>query len=150
MSIKKGMNVKSKSKSIPITEFGKDHFSLLAYVECRCVDNKGELERKHLRCNTNTHLMLADVRYRDPELMDWKSEYGTRLKGYFKGNEKDVSCRLNDHDDYDCLDDLEEAGLIEIISLVNGFIRMTPFGTEVAAKLREHKAKGGMFATFSI
>jgi hypothetical protein len=143
--------MRSKNKSVPITDWGKDHFSLLGYVECRCVDNKGELDRRHLRCNIGTHPILAGSVYRDPGLMKWNPEYGTRLKGYFLKNGKtDPSKRLGSHDDWDCFDDLETAGLIEIISVVNGFVRMTPFGTEVATKLRKHKAKGGMFATFSI
>lgn len=145
------MDMKSKSKPIPITRWGKDHFSLLGYVECRCVDNKGELDRRHLRCNIGTHPILAGSVYRDPDLMGWKDEYGTRLKGYFLKNGKtDQSKRLNYHDDYDCLDDLEEAGLIELISLVNGFVCMTPFGLEIASKSREHKVKGGTFSNFII
>lgn len=54
------------------------------------------------------------------------------------------------HDDWDCLDDLRSAGYVDILSLANSCVRMTPQGIKVAAMLREHKATGGMFAGFRL
>lgn len=52
------------------------------------------------------------------------------------------------HDDWDCLEDLEAAGFVWIISLINGFVRMTDLGAEVVQKLRNHKHNGGVFGNF--
>jgi hypothetical protein len=64
----------------------------------------------------------------------------TRLKG--------PSDRVIGHDDWDCLQDLEAAGLVEIISRLAGIVHLTEKGNAVAFRLREHKWNGQTFATF--
>ena len=118
-----------------IGSFGKDHWSLLAYVEACCVDHGGVLDLRHMRCNPCRHPLLADSRVH----RGWKPEWGTRLKG---------GTILEHHDDWDCLEDLEEAGLVEIVSTVNGIVRLTPSGETLAARLRLHKQRGGGYANF--
>lgn len=83
-------------------------------------------------------------------VVGWKKEYGTRLSGFFlKGDKRNGKRLLGSHDDWDCMDDLEKEGLIEVVSEANGFVKLTDKGFGVAARLREWKARGGMFATFS-
>lgn len=125
----------------PISNWGKDHWSLLAYVETLCVDgNKGvgTIDRRRMRCNEDVHLLL------NYNLImgggEWKPEYSTRTK---KGT-------IDGHDDWDCLKDLEEAGYIEILTLVNGFVVMTDKGQKVAAAIREHKSSGGNWGEFTL
>lgn len=116
--------------------FGADHWSTFGYAECRVVDNQGELDREHMRCDPIRHPglrgrcahRLQDVRF------------PTRLAD---------GILLEDHDDYDCLDDLEKAGLLSIGGTgLRPIVSLTELGHEVAGKLRAHKAKGGRFATF--
>lgn len=128
---------------IPVEKWGRDHWSLLAYVESVCVDRQ-TLDHRRMRCNQNTHPLL----YRMPPGLYPKGpfKYGTRLRGYFEDNAK----QLADHDDWDCLDDLEAEGLVEIISMINGIVTMTDKGLKLSHTLREHKAKGGNFAGFSM
>ena len=113
-----------------VTKWGKDHWSLLAYVETACVDEQGKLDRRRMRCNENRHPLMTNMR--------WNPDYCTRLK----------EGKIEGHDDWDCLEDLEVAGFIEIISLINGFVRMTELGMRVATQIRSHKVGGGHFATF--
>jgi hypothetical protein len=61
---------------------------------------------------------------------------------------KDPSDRVIGHDDWDCLEDLEAAGLVEIISRLAGIVHLTEKGNAVAFRLREHKWNGQAFATF--
>ena len=132
-------------KFVPVERFGKDHWSLLAYVETRCVDsatNTGQLDPLRVRCNPKRHPLMAVSRGFEPRR--WEPSYGSRLRATRTGRVP----QLKTHDDWDCLDDLETAGLVEVLSLVNGFVRMTPSGLKVAAALRAHKAEGGVFATF--
>ncbi len=125
--------------------WGKDHWSTLAYVEICTVDHQrapgiGEITRERMRANPCTHPMLAHSR-------EWDPKCGTRLKG-FKSHEETPDLCLAHHDDWDCLDDMEAAGLVEMYSTVNGYVQITNLGRRLAHQLREHKANGGTFASF--
>jgi hypothetical protein len=132
---------------INIIDFGKDHWSLLAYVETRCVDYKGILDKKHLRIKNEIDKSGSDYYFSQTE---WKPEYGTRLFGYFKEDgTKDKHRQLKNHDDLDCLEDLEDAGLIENIGTgLHPAVKLRKLGIAVTSQLREHKTNGGTFATF--
>jgi hypothetical protein len=117
--------------AVPITRFGKDHWSTFAYVETCAVDHEGQLEPRRMRCDENRHPQFVHIRGGTPP---------TRLKG------DEV---LSDHDDWDCLDDCEIAGLVKNVG--TGLIRvyqLTPLGQKIASDLRIHKQKGGTFSTF--
>jgi hypothetical protein len=139
--------MKKVLKPIPIEKFGKDHWSLFAYIETRCVDHKGILDKNHMRCKNEA---AAAGRTYPGSYPSWDPKYGTRLKGYFKdGGENDESLKLPEHDDLDCFDDLEAAGLIENMGTgLHPAAKLTKYGHEIAGKLREHKANGGYFANF--
>ena len=143
----------STSKKLTVADFGKDHWSLLAYVETLCVDSHsgtgiGEIDKRRIRCNPKRHPMHAvNANF---GVGGWNAEYGTRLSGFFlEGDKRDLGRRLIEHDDWDCLNDLEDAGLLEVMSEANGFVMLTEKGMKVAARVREWKAKGGHFATFT-
>lgn len=131
-------------RKIPMDEFGKDHWSLLGYVETRCVDHRGELDKRHLRVNERRHPAHSV----NPG--GWRPSHGTRLKGFFEPTTPALQRQLPAHDDIDCLDDLERAGLIRIQSTANLIVGLTVRGTIIAGKLRAHKAGGGMFAGFAL
>ncbi len=135
------------AKFVPIEKFGKDHWSTLAYVGCRVVDNEGTLERDHMRCNSDRHPGLAN---RANLSSAWDPNHGTRLNGYFDAEgDRKTKLIMSDHDDWDCLDDLEAAGLIRIGgSGINPMVSVTDFGRNLEAQLRKHKSAGGMFAGF--
>jgi|ERR1035437_891008 hypothetical protein len=144
-----------KFKAIPMKMFGKDHWSLLSYIETCCVDNAhegvGNFDYDRLRTNTDKHPWAIGKR----ESMSfgimgqtyWKDEYSTRLKGYSQDRENPVLQPLG-HDDVDCLDDLDAARLVEILTLTNCKIRITQKGMKFAAAIREHKTQGGNWAGF--
>jgi hypothetical protein len=113
---------------VPMEQWGKDHWSTFAYVECRTVDHSGRLASQHLRQDGD--------------------RYPSRLKSF----------NLKGHDDLDCLNDavaastrrmsvmLEAWGFNREVS--NWVMALTPEGRRVAAQLRAHKADGGNFASF--
>lgn len=134
---------------VPVEKWGKDHWSLLAYVETLCVDSSkkgiGEIDKRRVRCNENRHTLHA-VNY---PTCKWQSSYGTRLQGYWAKDGRTVPAKLmKDHDDWDCLSDLDAAGMVEVISEANGFVKLTQRGSTVAGALRAYKAQGGVFADF--
>ncbi|MFA5211684.1 MAG: hypothetical protein WC414_04305 [Patescibacteria group bacterium] len=128
-------------------DFGKDHWSLLAYVETRCVDYEGFLDKKHLRIK-NQAVGNGNIF----GIVEWEPKWGTRLSGFFRdGKDNDMNRQLPDHDDLDCLEDLEHAGYIKNIG--TGFTpiyEMTKTGNAIASLLRQHKQDGKHYATFSI
>lgn len=122
-------------KTYTVEQFGKDHWSLMAYCETREMDHHGGLDRRHLRLKNTAGT--------------WKPEYGTRLFGYFQEGGNDASLLVLDHDDMDCLCDLEEAGLVE--NIWTGFqpvIKLTEYGRAVMVQIHAHKAEGKHFASF--
>ena len=134
----------AQTSNISISAFGKDHWALLAYCETRCVDHDGRLDKRQLRCNEHTHPMHAV----NTET-GWKGDYGTRLAGvYSSGRDGDKAAQIPWHDDWDCLDDLTAAGLIEIVSLANAIISITDRGLARAWGVREHKTTVGHFSNY--
>ena len=79
-----------------------------------------------------------------------REDCGTRLFGYCnKEGTTNQSLKLGNHDDLDCLDDLEEAGLIKNLGTgLNPAFKLTKFGAMVMAKLNWHKQNGGNFYEF--
>jgi len=141
--------------AVPIDRWSKDHWSLMAYVETLCVDGKdgiGTIDKRKVRCNPEQHPLCGAIYG-----AGWQPNHGTRLQGYFDfANRSDPAAseaagfQMTQHDDWDCLDDLNAAGFVETLSMANGFIRLTDEGIVVAAKLREHKVRGGMYAAFQL
>ena len=121
---------------VEVEKFGKDHWSTFAYIETRCVDHKGYPDRRHMRCDMDRH--PAHVHLVDPKMA--AAKYPTILKG---------GIELPDHDDWDCLDDCEAAGLLESHGTgLHPFYKLTKEGNRIAGLLREHKASGGTFGNF--
>jgi len=127
---------------VSINQFGKNHWSLLAYIECRCVNHNGKLDHTHMRCNEMTHL-----EFRTPNHPEWEVEDGTKLKGFDK-NKVDTNKFLIFHDDWNCLEDLEKEGFVKILSLKEGIVKLMKKGLRESANLRHHKVSGGCFANY--
>lgn len=140
--------MRSAGRFVPIEDWGKDHWSTFAYAET-CVVDQQPLDRDRLRCNVKKRPHLVGPTVNRFGNARWEPSYGSKLKGYFlEGNKRDESRKLQDHDDWDCLEDMEEAGLIEFVSVINAIVTFTDKGLAVAAHLRKHKAKGGYFSNF--
>ena len=111
-------------KPVPMHLFGKDHWSTLGYLECHAIDNKGVIDHNHMR-----GMYGNDV------------GYPTRLAS---------GVTLPNHSDFDCMEDLESAGLLQNKgSGINPLIKMTAKGSLVCAAIRAHKADGGSFGNFT-
>lgn len=123
---------------ITIEQFGKDHWSLLLYIETRIHNYKGILDSYHMRI-------------KNPAIRPgWKPEYGTRLFGYWnKDNTTNSHLLLPHHDDYDCLDDLEAEKLIKNIGTgLRPVCEITKKGAKILTQLLLHKQSGGQYSNF--
>ena len=124
---------------IPIEQFGKDHWSTFAYMETVSVDYKCKPDRRRMRCDPNRHPGVVNM---GPGggVIDG-SGYPTRLKD---------GVEVKDHDDWDCVDDLERFGLLKQYGTgMNPIVTLTGLGRRVAHQLRCHKADGGNFGDFN-
>ncbi len=131
-------------KKIKVNQFGKDHWSLLAYVEYRIMNHQGRLD-------------LIQLRVKNPAIQQnitgtnlWKPEYGSRLHGYWnKDGSVNPKLKILDHDDFDCLDDLEDEGLIKSFGTgLNPAYKLTKKGAKIMSALTLHKQEGKNFAEF--
>lgn len=133
---------KKKEKIIfPIDKWGKDHWSLLAYCECRTVDHDGILDLVHIRINVTKRSFsngtIASATQK------WNPDWSTRLKSRKKPDKT--------HDDIDVLDDLQrEEFLTYTFKCGNCKITLTEKGRETATEIREHKSRGKNFNEFKL
>lgn len=114
--------------------WGRDHWSLLAYIEDGCVNSpirSFRVDKRKLQTNLNRHPQHMPAGHPDG------SEYGIRLSD---GTELEGSA----YDEWDCLDDLEREGYIMSVGTgQNPAYEMTEIGHQMASRLRQHKLTEG-------
>ena len=129
---------------IEMSRWGKDHWSVFAYIESLCVDYPDGIarpDRRRMQTNPARHPGLVGV-MTVGTVLD-ATEYGIRLAG---GKELPGAY----YDEWDCIDDLEWYGLVRSMGTgINPEYRMTEKGMCMAAQLRTHKANGGQYANFT-
>ena len=120
-----------------MAHFGRDHWSLFAYIEILSV-NAEEIDWQKLRCDQSRHPEYAVNTFLGTNRDN--AGYPTRLKDEVK---------LDDHDDWDCADDLVAASLLlDVGFTLSPAYVLTDLGWQVANQLRRHKAQGHNFASF--
>lgn len=138
----------NETPTVTPDQFGHDHWSLLGYLETLMADTNtpgtGQIDHDRMRTNPRRHPLLwgarASIGKRADSADAWNPAWGSRIANGEK---------MSEHDDWDCLNDLEAAGWVDVRSLVNGLFVLTPEGDRVASVLRAHKRAGGTFKTFS-
>ncbi len=147
---------------IPLNRWGKDHWSTLAYLETRAVDAAGVIKNANMRTNIKRHpLFVARGRLAPP------TDGGQYPTSYKDGE-------MNNHDDWDCLDDMVQTGLLavkpanpELWEVPVGSrgpmrhrgtiptkelkvkVKLTELGHKVAGELRAHLQKKRRYAEFT-
>lgn len=103
---------------------GRDHRSTLLFLQTVEANNGGDVRRAATRgCAAG-----FPNRMRDKRCGQWSPEYGTRY---------DDGLRDGEHDDYDCLFDMEGWGFLEVVAGtgLQPVIRLTAKGHDYCAKL---------------
>jgi hypothetical protein len=129
-------------------QFAKDHWSLLLYLEGLCQNGKageGVPGVRYMRTKTNRAFIGA---------APWHPQYTTRIHA---GDSDAVLEHVPEHDDWDCLNDLEGAGMVERLgSPISGFnpaglaVKMTEKGLTTCLQIRLHKNNGGKLMNFRV
>ena len=138
-----------KDSFVPPELWGRDHWSTLAYVECKIVDGgyqvKFDANMRQKRRNYRVLFQALPFHRREMGAIRgcaMQQQYGSRLSD---------GTYLPWHDDWDCLQDMLHVGMFEGDEGkwdVQFKLRLTKLGKLIAAQLRGHKADGGSFATF--
>lgn len=137
---------------ITLNLWGKDHYSTLAYLESRAVDQGGVIQNAHMRTSLKRHpLFIARGGLGAPT-------DGGNYPTCYKGGE------ILEHDDWDCLDDMVQAGLLSVkpadaalwevpvgsrgpikhhgnipTKAIKVTVKLTELGQQVAGELRAYK-----------
>lgn len=150
------------SPIVPLESFGKDHWSTFAYIETRIRNYNGLVDHNHMRCDADRHPIFAAAKR--PQITSSGRKYPTLSKGDFNSETKTWDIvEIEDHDDYDCVADLLEAGLLDVevetselqtgLQLLQSATRarfsLTDKGREIARQLIDWKGAGGNFHDFS-
>lgn len=129
--------------AIPPARFGKDHWSVLLYLETCAVERKGCVENLQMRCAAKLHPAFAHT---------FSAATTTTYPTFLKDGEQ------ANHDDWSCLEDLATAGFLTAYwqrlndwPLGGGEMRvvLTERGWCISHALRRHRAGGGSFRDFS-
>lgn len=138
----------STNTHIEPSRWGKDHWSCLLFLETVIVDHRGVFSdklRMSMRTNPDTHPTYGYWRH---ERHQWRPEWGTRVAYSPTGT---TVITLEAHDDWDCLEDMEAAGLLlNQGSAMNPVLRLTDRGVRVAGMVRTHRADGKRLVDFRL
>jgi len=116
-------------------EFGKQHWSLLAYLETQVVDKRFPIDFRHMSCNEKKRGINNGAPF------GWENKWST-------ANNKGEQLILG-HDDIDCFEELETEGFIKNNgTLLNMCPELTDKGWKCISQIREFKGKGGNYIDF--
>ena len=117
---------------VPESKFGTDHWSTLLHIAHVCCDGGGQvqLDPAVMRCNAARHPAFAK-----PDQIPWKPDFGTKLQGHLlalRRRDPDRPRRLGlhlvEHDAWDCVSDLAQAGFLDILCWPDRHVRLTAKG----------------------
>lgn len=136
----------NENEHVPMELWGKDHWSTLAYIETRLVDNGGfkvEFDPRMWQKRRNFRVLI-------------ESALSNVVRSGVPMDPNHGSCLvdgavLKSHDDWDCVMDMAEAGLLTVEEFKPGEpVTLTNEGQRVVMALRQHKVNGGSFGTFAM
>jgi hypothetical protein len=139
----------SASQIIPMEQFGKDHWSTLAYIETVMVecagfqvgfDGRMRQGRRNFRV-IKEECPLPKRPNRCKMAIVMEPQWSTRLRN---------GSLIDGHDDWHCVQDLAEAGLLEGEVEPGKTLQLTEQGKQVVGLLRDHKRNGGSYSTFTV
>jgi hypothetical protein len=125
--------MENQNVPIPPTLFGTIHWVMLLRVESWAVMNNGEIQKERMSTNYNK-------RPPAPSGKQWDKMNSTHLNnGYL----------VEDHDDWDCLDDLIGNGFVQTEMWKNKkLVKLTEKGFQTFVKLRKFRQKGKKIRDF--
>lgn len=137
-------------ETVPMERWGKDHWTTLLYLETVAVDRRGEVEAEKMR-TAKRNWRLAGRVHGEANIMG-KDQYPTRLKPIQAERADFDSVELCDgHDDWECLHDAADLGLLEFSIEdernrnypLQVTVKMTDLGRKHAGEARKRREETG-------
>lgn len=141
---------------VPLEQWGKDHWSTLAYVEVRIVEHDGWIDQRHMRGRDERYPTRA--RHMAPSAAQALRTAGQPVE---------LTRLIAGHGDWDCVADFYAEALVDVAGDVpdktlggrvlarlnaerRARLTFTSRGAVIAGALRAHKIAGGTFASFEL
>lgn len=124
---------------VPPELFGRDHWSTLAYIECKLTDDNGYSVRFDARMRQNR---------RHFRILPGGGLHGIPMP-VGEGSRLADGTFLRGHDDWNCIQDMLHLGWFEGTDEdwdAGMKLKLTPIGVAATAALRNHKMSGGTFS----
>lgn len=143
---------------VPMAQWGKDHWSTLAYVETIMVDCGGFQVGTDPRMKSNRrHFRIMQEGCPRPRRVKPIAAAGMVMRPEHATVLKDGSL-VDNHDDWMCLQDMAQCGLFkakigEVVLSAEDIepgvhLQLSELGQRLTAQLRQHKANEGQWSTF--
>lgn len=136
---------------VPQERWGKDHWTTLLYLETVAVDRRGKVEHAKMR-TSRRNWRLAGIVHGQANIFE-KDKYPTRLRPVrVERAAYDRVDLIGGHDDWECLQDLADAGLLKWTVDTNHStpfpvtVELTDAGREAASEARKRKEQTGRAA----
>lgn len=119
----------NKKATYPMSEWGKSHWHLLAFIHNRCVNSGnnrgiGFVERGTIQCSASRH----------PEVYSELYDYYTDIKPSIYLKDKTIP--LEEYDEWDCINDMECEKLVENVgNMINPVFIITILGKRVLGEM---------------
>ncbi len=141
---------------VPVDNFGKDHWTTLAYAETVMVDCGGFQVGCDARMRQGRrHYRVMREMCMNPKRISGRSSAATVMDLKYSTVLKDGTM-VQGHDDWHCVQDMANAGWLHVDGYASAdavepgaILHLTALGRTVADQLRAHKAAGGTFASFT-
>ena len=129
-------------QGIKMEEWGKDHWGTFMYIEKLCTEGTegiGVFNKDSMRCDQSCHPKLIGPVNNINGVYDGGKTLPTRLKNR----------NISDHDDWDCVNDMESYGLVKIMGFEsNPACILTKTGAILSHELRRYMVNGGSYEDF--
>lgn len=137
---------------IPLHKWGKDHWSLLAYVESVSVECGGFEVGYDARMRHNANnFAFMNMKNPEPKRQNRPTMQGPVMDERYATRLNDGTIAPDAHDDWMCVVDMASAGLFTVSSedvQPGAILSLSDKGFSLCSSLRKHKAQGGQFANF--
>lgn len=139
------------SGDIPMDNWSDDHWRLLVLMaDVHLATAEGGIpvmDYDRMRINPSSHIVHCATCDADQANRAWNAYGGTMTRRPSSDVDTErrpgeVDWRISYHDDFDCVEELEAEGMLDILSTAKGEYKMTVRGLDMADRLRSHVATG--------
>lgn len=139
----------SRDEYLPETVFGKDHWTVLMYAHTHCLQSGFRVVLDaHMRHNRRNYRVLRSSAAHLQAATRSSQQWARVMEAGHATLTFDGSL-VEGHDDWDCCQDLVEAGYLEGEVEPLEYLKITEKGMKAVSEITLHKQSGGAYRTFT-